>query len=82
VKGQGQREFWSLAVSNRGDGMSADQVARIGAFKQFWSGNKKPPGLGLGLALTQGIARLHGCEFAIQSDTGAITATVLIPLET
>ncbi|MDR3457864.1 MAG: response regulator [Verrucomicrobiae bacterium] len=81
VTGHGQREFWSLAVSNRGPGMSADQIARIGAFKQFWTGNKKPPGLGLGLALTQGIARLHHCEFTIQSEAEVVTATVLMPLE-
>ena len=62
--------------------MSPDQVARIGAFQQFWNGSKKPQGLGLGLALTQGVARLHGCEFAIVSGAGAITASVLVPLET
>ncbi|MFA6286479.1 MAG: response regulator [Opitutaceae bacterium] len=82
VTGRGGREFWSLTVGNRGSGMSAEQIARIGAFKQFWSGSKKPEGLGLGLALTQGIARLHGCEFAIESDAEAITATVMVPLET
>ena len=81
VRGQAQRGFWSLAVSNQGTGMSAEQVAQIGAFKQFLNGNKKPPGLGLGLALTQGISRLHGCEFEIHSDSGAITATILVPLE-
>ena len=81
VKGHGQREFWSLAVSNRGKGMSADQIARIGAFKQFWNGNQKPQGLGLGLALAQGIARLHGCEFDIQSSVESITTSVLVPLE-
>ena len=82
VKGHGERAFWSLAVSNRGAGMSADQIAGIGAFKQFWNGSKKPPGLGLGLALTQGVARLHGCEFAIESRADATTASVLVPLET
>jgi len=81
VQGRGQREFWSLTVSNRGAGMNADQISRIGAFKQFWHGSKKPPGLGLGLALTQGIARLHGCEFAVQSSAEATTATILVPLE-
>jgi DNA-binding response OmpR family regulator len=81
VKGRGQREFWSLKVSNRGAGMNADQISRIGAFKQFWNGSRKPQGLGLGLALTQGIARLHGCEFAIKTDAAATTATVLVPLE-
>lgn len=79
---RGQREFWSLAVSNQGTGLSADQIARIGAFQQFWNGTTKPRGLGLGLALTQGIARLHGCEFAIESGAETTTATVLVPLET
>ena len=81
IRGQGQSEFWSFAVGNRGAGMSAGQIAGIGAFKQFWSGNKKPPGRGLGLALTQGVARLHGCEFAIESGLDVITATVLVPVE-
>ena len=81
VKGHSTREFWSLAVNNRGAGMSPDQIARIGAFQQFWNGSKKPRGLGLGLALTQGVARLHGCEFAIQSTLKATTATVLVPVE-
>jgi len=82
IQGHGQRECWSLSVSNRGASLSAEQIAQIGAFKQFWSGSTKPRGLGLGLALTQGIARLHGCEFAIESGADAITATVLMPLET
>jgi DNA-binding response OmpR family regulator len=81
VKGRAQREFWSLAVINRGAGISPDQISRIGAFKQFWNGSKKPRGLGLGLALTQGVARLHGCEFAIKSTLKATTATVLVPVE-
>jgi DNA-binding response OmpR family regulator len=82
AKGHGERAFWSLTVKNRGAGMSADQIARIGAFQQFWNGSRKPHGLGLGLALTQGIARLHGCEFAIESGVDVITASVLVPLET
>lgn len=81
VKGDSQPAFWSLAVNNHGKGMNAEQIAQIGAFKQFWNENKKPQGLGLGLALTQGIARLHGCEFTIQSDAEVTTATVLVPLE-
>lgn len=81
VSGRGSREYWSLVVNSRGPGMTADQIERIGAFKQFWSGEKKPRGLGLGLALTQGIARLHGCEFFLQSDGPATSAAVLVPIE-
>ncbi len=81
VKGHGHPKFWSLTVSNRGAGLNAEQISQIGAFKQFWNGSRKPPGLGLGLALTQGIVRRHGCEFVIQSGAEATTATVLIPVE-
>jgi signal transduction histidine kinase len=73
--------FWTLSVSDRGTGMTVEQIANVGAFRQFWSGAKKPPGLGMGLALVQGVARLHGCEFALESAAGVTTASVLVPLE-
>jgi DNA-binding response OmpR family regulator/anti-sigma regulatory factor (Ser/Thr protein kinase) len=82
VCGHSQAEFWSVTVINRGPGLSKDQIAQIGAFKQFWNENKKPQGLGLGLALTQGIARLHGCEFALCSGAEVTTAILLVPRET
>ena len=82
LQGSLQHSFWSLAVTNRGPGLSAEQISQLGAFKQFSHGNQKPRGLGLGLALTQGIARLHGGEFVIQSDAETTTASVLVPLET
>ena len=81
VRVQSHPEYWSLTVCNKGTGLSADQTARIGAFKQFWSGSARPRGLGLGLALTEGVARLHGAEFVIESDAGSVAATILIPLE-
>lgn len=81
VTGRSLREFYLFTVKNRGVGIAPDQVARIGAFQQFWTEGRRPPGLGMGLALTQGIARLHGCEFSLHSDDGVTSASVLIPLE-
>jgi DNA-binding response OmpR family regulator len=81
VRGQSQPAFWSLTVSNHGPGLTAEEISLIGAFKQFLHGSQKPRGLGLGLALTQGIARLYGCEFTLQSDPVVTTATVMVPLE-
>ena len=81
VWGGGQAEFWSLTVGNQGAGLTTEQIEQVGAFKQFLHGNKKPLGLGLGLALTQGVARLHGCEFAIKSDLETTTVTILVPRE-
>ena len=81
LNGRLQKAFWALTVHNLGPGMTADQVNHIAAFKQFLTGSKKPPGLGLGLALTQGIARLYGSEFDIKSDPEGTTVTVMVPLE-
>ena len=81
IIGHSQAEFWSVTVMNHGPGLSAEQIAQIGAFKQFWSGHTKPQGLGLGLALTQGIARLHGCEFSLCSGADVTTAILLVPRE-
>jgi DNA-binding response OmpR family regulator len=81
VRGGVQPAFWSLAVSNHGTGLTAEQISHIGAFKQFFHGHEKPRGLGLGLALTQGIARLYDSEFTLQSEAGVTTAGVLVPLE-
>jgi DNA-binding response OmpR family regulator len=81
VRCHGQREFWSCEVMNQGEGLSPAQIGQIGAFRQFLHGKKKSAGLGLGLALTQGITRLHGCEFTIKSDARTTTATVMVPLD-
>ncbi len=81
VTGRSLGGAYLLTVINRGVGMTSDQIASIGAFQQFGAEGKRPPGLGLGLALTQGIARLHGFDFSLQSDGGVTTASVRIPLE-
>jgi signal transduction histidine kinase len=81
VQGDRRRELWSLSIRNQGNDLSPDEMNQIGAFKQFWHGSQKPQGIGLGLALVQGIARLHGCEFALHSGGSETTATILFPIE-
>jgi two-component system C4-dicarboxylate transport sensor histidine kinase DctB len=63
-----------LEVSDNGPGLSRDVVAQL--FEPFHSG--KPSGVGIGLALSQRIARAHGGKLVlVPSGTGAVFALTL-----
>jgi len=67
-----------LEVIDRGRGMPPDQIAQIGAFRQFDRKKYEQQGLGLGLTLTQHLVERHGGQFALQSTVGTgttVTAT-------
>jgi len=77
-----ERGYCKLLVSDRGRGMLPRQVREIGAFKQFWNGTERPPGIGIGLVLVQTLVRLHSGEVLIESEPGAGTrVTVMAPSE-
>lgn len=82
LDGRPEKGYWKMTVTDRGQGISPQQVSDIGAFKQFWSGAERPGGLGLGLVLVQTLARLHSGEVLIDSESGAGTSVaVMIPTE-
>jgi signal transduction histidine kinase len=63
-----------LEVSDNGPGLAEDVVGQL--FEPFHSG--KPSGVGIGLALSQRIARAHGGKLAlVPSDKGAVFALTL-----
>ena len=67
-----------LTVSDRGRGMGAEQIAQIGAFRQFDRKRYEQQGLGLGLTLAQYLVGRSGGTFHLKSapDAGTtITAT-------
>lgn len=67
----------SIAVVDKGPGMSASQLAA--AKEVFYT--TKPQGTGLGLAVVQSVARAHGGQFELQSEPKLGTRAVLtIPL--
>jgi signal transduction histidine kinase len=60
----------TLSISDRGRGMTPDQIAQIGAFRQFDRKKYEQQGLGLGLTLTQHLVERHGGSFRIECSQG------------
>jgi signal transduction histidine kinase len=58
-----------LRVSDRGRGMSPEQVEHIGAFHQFDRKKHEQQGLGLGLALVKLLVTRHEARFAVESSS-------------
>lgn len=68
-----------IKVTNIGRGMSRDQISKIGVFMQFERRENEQKGAGLGLAITEQIAKLYNGELVINSIPGEET-TVTVKL--
>ena len=62
-----ENQTFILSVKDQGRGMSADQIAQLEAYRQFDRKLYQQAGLGLGLAIVQRLAELHGGKFKIES---------------
>lgn len=61
---------WTLDVTDRGRGMTAEQIQKIGAHLQFDRRMQEQQGSGLGLAISRRIAELHSGALEIESAPG------------
>lgn len=68
-----QNNTFQLFVIDRGRGMSAEQIANLGAYMQFDRKSSSQQGSGLGLAIAKLLTELHGGEFKIESIPGQQT---------
>ncbi|MBE9005681.1 response regulator [Fortiea sp. LEGE XX443] len=74
---------FSLSVSDQGRGMSADQIAELGAYRQFERKLHEQQGSGLGLIIVKRLAELHGGKLKIESKPQEKTVvTVTLPCST
>lgn len=70
-----------LSISDRGRGMTEEQISKIGAFTQFERNYYQQEGMGLGLKMVKKTIEIHGGEFSISSvcDEGT-TVNIKLPL--
>jgi signal transduction histidine kinase len=70
----------ALSVSDAGNGFTAEQISRVGAYLQFDRNMEDRQGLGLGLAIAKQLAELHQGSLAItHTPGGGATVTVKLP---
>ncbi len=70
-----------LSISDEGIGMTPEQVASLGAFRQFNKDFNNQEGLGLGLTIAQRITNLFHGSMTINSNQGTgSTIKVFLPL--
>ena len=69
---------FQLSVSDRGRGLTPQQVKEMGAFVQFERKFYEQQGSGLGLMVVTGLAKLHGGSLKIESEYGHSTTVSLV----
>jgi two-component system sensor histidine kinase/response regulator len=70
-----------VRVTDHGRGITAEQIARIGAYVQFERRLQEQQGTGLGLSIAKRLAELYGGNIELQSEPGRSTSvTISIPL--
>lgn len=73
-------DLWIFSVADKGVGMDANDIAQIGAYRQFQRKSHEQQGAGLGLAIAKKMTELYGGILSIQSEVGkGTTITVQLP---
>jgi signal transduction histidine kinase len=74
--------LYRIEFVDEGPGMSPEEQAGIGAFRQFGRAQHEQQGLGLGLAIAQNIARLHRGSLTLGTGAGGkgLVAVLDLPL--
>lgn len=82
VTGRVEDGLYRLEVTDQGAGMTAEERETIAAFRQFRREKQEQQGLGLGLAIVQTIAALHGGSLSLEPgpDGRGLRAVIELPL--
>lgn len=69
-----------ITVTDKGRGMTAEQIGKISGFQQFERGYYEQQGAGLGLAIVKMLTEIHGGTFSLTSEEKNGTAvTITLP---
>lgn len=66
-----------LTVTDRGVGMTIDEVTLLGAYVQVDRGNREQQGLGLGVAIVRRVVERAGGRLIVESEAGEGTSVTL-----
>lgn len=81
ISGQADHQRVVLSVTDHGRGMTAEQIAQVGAYIQFERKLHEQQGSGLGLAIVKLLAKLYSGELRIESTPNVqTTVTVILPV--
>lgn len=82
VKTSSKENIFTLYVTNRGRGMTAEQMASLGAGMQFERKLYEQQGSGLGLIIAKRLVELHGGNLALDSIPNQETVVrIALPIE-
>jgi CheY-like chemotaxis protein len=80
IRSHTQDSNFHLFITNDGRGMTAEEIANMGAYMQFEPQDTKRQGCGLGLVIAKLLTELHGGEFNIESiPNKQTTVRVMLP---
>ncbi|MEM8602577.1 MAG: response regulator [Cyanobacteria bacterium P01_H01_bin.121] len=81
ITAQQRQTEYRIEISDRGWGMTPEQIASVGAYRQFDRDYYEQQGPGLGLAIVQQIMQIYAGNVDIQSSLGQGTTVMLqLPL--
>lgn len=82
ITGLPQPPLYVITIRDRGRGMTAEQIRRVGANVQFERRTYEQQGVGLGLAIANQIVQIYGGSLALDSTPGeGTTARLTLPLQ-
>ena len=81
VSGRQEGPSYVIRITDHGRGMTAEQIARIGAYVQFDRRLQEQQGAGLGLSIAMRLVELYGGTTGLQSEPSrSTTVTLTLPL--
>lgn len=74
--------LYRIEITDMGPGMTPAERSAVAAFRQFDRAKREQQGMGLGLAITRNVARLHRGSFGLEPGSGGtgLRAIVELPL--